>query len=76
LDGKISFVLTASLLLFVTYIIAEAEEIAEENGRESLFSIDLYVVQKHCVFLKGGLLCLEDWLIGFLLFWCWLLCRR
>ncbi len=30
LDGKISFVLTASLLLFVTYIIAEAEEVAEE----------------------------------------------
>jgi hypothetical protein len=28
LDGKISFVLTVSLLLFVTYIIAEAEEIA------------------------------------------------
>ncbi len=28
LDGKTSFVLTVSLLLFVTYIIAEAEEIA------------------------------------------------
>jgi hypothetical protein len=28
LDGKTSFVLTVSLLLFVTYIIAEAEEVA------------------------------------------------
>ena len=28
LDGKTSFVLTVSLLLFVIYIIAEAEEIA------------------------------------------------
>jgi len=30
LDGKTSFVLTVSFLLFVTYIIAEAEEIAKK----------------------------------------------
>jgi hypothetical protein len=31
LDGKTFFVLTVSLLLFVTYIMAEAEEIAEKK---------------------------------------------
>lgn len=60
LDGKISFVLTVSLLLFVTYIIAGAEEIAEKNDGKSLFGIDLCIVQKRYAFLKGGLLCLED----------------
>ena len=60
LDGKTSFVLTVSLLLFVTYIIAEAEEVAGENDRKSLFGIDLCMVQKRYVLLKGGLLCLED----------------
>jgi len=48
-DGKSSFVLTASLLLFVAYIIAEAEEIAGKNDRKSLLSIDLCVVQKRHV---------------------------
>jgi hypothetical protein len=60
LDAKISFVLTVSLLLFVTSIIAEAEEIAGKNDRNSLFSIDLCIVQKCYAFLRGGVLCLED----------------